>query len=66
MRFIGKALERHGPAEAIVTGGLKSYPDAMRELDNEQRREMGRHLVDRATCKARRSAAMVEWQMLAA
>ena len=42
LRFIRKALKRHGQAEKIVTDGLKSYPSAMRELGNENRREMGR------------------------
>jgi len=113
LRFIRKALKRHGRPETIVTDGLKSYPAAMRELGNEQRREVGRHannrvenshlpfrrreramlrfrrmktlqkfasvhanvhnhfdlerhLVDRTTYKQRRSAALAEWQMLAA
>jgi putative transposase len=113
LRFLKKALKRHGRAEAIVTDGLKSYPAAMKELGNQDRREMGRwlnnraenshlpfrrreramqrfrrmkslqkfasvhasfhnhfnserHLVDRETYKARRSAALAEWQNLAA
>ncbi len=113
LRFLKKALKRHGRAEAIVTDGLKSYPAAMRKLGNLDRREMGRwlnnraenshlpfrrreramlrfrrmkslqkfvsvhasisnhfnserHLVDRETYKARRSAALAEWQNLAA
>ena len=48
LRFLKKALKRHGQAEAIVTDGLKSYPAAMREIGNEQRREMGRHANNRA------------------
>ena len=32
----------HGQAERIVINGLKSYPAAMREPGNEDRREMGR------------------------
>jgi putative transposase len=111
--FIKKALKRHGKAETIVTDGLKSYPAAMTELGNQDRREMGRwlnnraenshlpfrrreramlrfrqmkslqkfasvhasihnhfnserHLVDRQTYKARRSAALAEWRNLAA
>lgn len=48
VRFMKKALKRHGPAETIVTDGLRSYPAAMRELGNEQRREMGRHANNRA------------------
>ena len=113
LRFIRKALKRHGRAETIVTDGLKSYPAAMADLGNSERREMGRwlnnraenahlpfrrreramqrfrqmkslqkfasvhasisnhfnserHLIDRQTYKARRSAALAEWQNLAA
>ena len=43
-----KALKRHGKAETIVTDGLRSYPAAMRELGNEDRREVGRWLNNRA------------------
>lgn len=113
LAFLKKALKRHGRAEAIVTDGLRSYPAAMRQLGNLDRREMGRwlnsraenshlpfrrreraiprfwrmkslqkfasvhaslhnhlnserHLVDRQTYKLRRSAALAEWQSLAA
>lgn len=113
LRFLKKALKRHGKAETIVTDGLRSYPAAMRDLGNEDCREMGRwlnnraenshlpfrrreramlrfrqmkslqkfasvhasisnhfnserHLVDRQTYKVRRSAALAEWQNLAA
>ncbi len=113
LAFMKKALKRHGKVETIVTDGLKSYPAAMTELRNQDRREMGRwlnnraenshlpfrrreramlrfrqmkslqkfasvhasihnhfnserHLVDRETFKARRSAALAEWQILAA
>jgi putative transposase len=113
LKFLKKALKRHGRAEKIVTDGLRSYPAAMRALGNLDRREMGRwknnraenshlqfrrreramlrfrkmkslqkfvsvhaslhnhfnqerHLVDRQTYKIRRSAALAEWQSLAA
>ncbi|WP_299194050.1 IS6 family transposase [uncultured Erythrobacter sp.] len=113
LRFFKKTLKRHGKAETIVTDGLKSYPAAMRELGNLERREMGRwlnnraenshlpfrrreramlrfrqmkslqkfaavhanvhnhfnldrHLVDRQTYKANRSAALADWQNLVA
>ena len=46
--FLKKALKRHGSAEAIVTDGLQSYPAAMRDLGNLNRREMGRWLNNRA------------------
>ena len=42
LRFLKKALKRHGQTEKIVTDGLKSYPAAMRDLGNLDRREMGR------------------------
>ncbi len=113
LAFLKKALKRHGRAETIVTDGLRSYPAAMRQLGNLDRREMGRwlnnraeyahlpfrrreramqrfrrmkslqkfasvhasfhnhfnqerHLVDRQTYRERRSAALAEWQNLAA
>ncbi len=113
LTFMKKALKLYGKAEAIVTDGLKSYPAAMKELGNDDRREMGRwvnnrvenshlpfrrreramqrfrkmkslqkfasvhasisnhfnserHLIDRQTYKARRSAALAEWQSLMA
>jgi len=48
LRFLKKVLKRHGKAETIVTDGLRSYPAAMRELGNEGRQEVGRHLNNRA------------------
>jgi putative transposase len=47
LRFLRKTLKRHGKVEDIVTDGLRSYPAAMRELGNERRREVGRHLNNR-------------------
>jgi putative transposase len=47
LRFLKKALKRHGKAEAIVTDGLRAYPAAMRDLGNLDRREMGRWLNNR-------------------
>ena len=113
LRFLKKALKRHGKVETVVTDGLNSYPAAMRDMGNLDRREMGRwknnraenshlpfrrrehamlrfrqtktlqkftsihasiynhfnterHLVDRQTYKTSRSAALAEWQNLAA
>ena len=113
LAFMKKALKRHGRVEKIVTDGLKSYPAAMWELGNLERREMGqwlnnraenshlpfrrreramlrfrqmkslqrfasvhasfhnhfnseRHLFSREIYKERRSAALAEWQNLAA
>jgi putative transposase len=47
LEFMKRTLKRHGKVEAIVTDGLKSYPAAMRELGNLERREMGRWLNNR-------------------
>ena len=48
LAFLKKTLKRHGRAEMIVTDGLRSYPAAMRQLGNLDRREMGRWLNNRA------------------
>ncbi len=42
--FTKKPLKRHGSAETIVTDGLRSYPAAMRDLGNGDRRETDRWL----------------------
>lgn len=47
LEFMRHTLKRHGKVEAIVTDGLKSYPAAMRDLGNLDRREMGRWLNNR-------------------
>lgn len=113
LRFMKKALKRHGSPHAITTDGLRSYRAAMDELGNAHKQEIGRwannrcenshlpvrrreramlrfrrmktlqkfasvhasfhnhfsqerHLIDRQTYKERRSAALAEWQSLAA
>jgi putative transposase len=48
LSFMKRALKRHGRAEKIVVDGLRSYPAAMRELGNLDRREMGRWKNNRA------------------
>lgn len=48
LTFLKKTLKRHGRVEVIVTDGLKSYPAAMRDLRNLDRREMERWLNNRA------------------
>lgn len=68
LRFLKKALKRHGNAEAIVTDGLRSYPAAMRELGNLDRREMGRWLNNRAENShlpfRRRERAMLRFRQM--
>jgi putative transposase len=48
LAFMKRALKRHGRSEAIVTDGLRSYPAAMKELGNIDRREIGRWENNRA------------------
>ena len=42
VRFIRKALKRHGSPGAIFTDGLRSYKAAMIELGNASKQEVGR------------------------
>ena len=42
LKFLRKAQKRKGQVEKIVIHGLKSYPAAMRQLGNANRRELGR------------------------
>ena len=42
LRFMNKALKRHGSPEAITTDGLRSYRAAMNELGNADKQQVGR------------------------
>jgi putative transposase len=42
LRFMRKALKRHGSPEVITTDGLRSYKAAMVELGCEHKQEIGR------------------------
>ena len=68
LRFMKKALKRHGQPEAVVTDGLRSYPAAMRELGNLERREMGRYLNNRVENShlpfRRRERAMLRFRQM--
>ncbi len=48
LRFMKKALKRHGSPEAITTDGLRSYRAAMNELGNAHKQERGRYANNRA------------------
>jgi putative transposase len=47
MRFVRKAMKRHGRPKAIVTDGLRSYGAALKELGVADRQEVGRWLNNR-------------------
>lgn len=42
LRFMKKALKRHGSPEHITTDGLRSYRAAMDALGNNAKQEVGR------------------------
>jgi putative transposase len=67
-RFIKKALKRHGAPERIVTDGLRSYPAAMQDLGNLERRDVGRYLNNRAENShlpfRRRERAMLRFRQI--
>ncbi|MFM6830598.1 MAG: IS6 family transposase [Novosphingobium sp.] len=67
LRFMKKALRRHG-RESVVTDGLRSYPAAMRELGNADRREGGRWLNNRVENShlpfRRRERAMLRFRQM--
>jgi putative transposase len=48
LKFLKKAMRRHGPCDRYVTDKLRSYGEAMKELGVQNRREMGRWLNSRA------------------
>ena len=48
LKFLKKAMRKHGQPEVIVTDKLRSYAAAMKEIGAEARQETGRWLNDRA------------------
>jgi putative transposase len=47
LKFIKKAMKRHGKPKAIVTDGLRSYKAALTELGAAERQETGRWINNR-------------------
>ena len=48
LKFMKKALKRHGSPEAVTTDGLRSYKAAMKEIGIADRQEVGRWANNRA------------------
>ena len=48
LKFIRKAMKRHGRPQAIVTDGLRSYGAALKEIGGTERQEVGRWVNNRA------------------
>ena len=70
LRFMRKALKRHGSPETITTDGLRSYGAAMRALGCEQKREVGRWANNRVENShlpfRRRERAMLRFRQMKA
>ena len=46
--FLKKALKRYGAPRLVITDRLRSYGAAMKDIGNQDRREVGRHHNNRA------------------
>ena len=68
LRFMKKALKRHGSPEVITTDGLRSYRAAMTELGCEQKQEIGRWANNRVENRdlpfRRRERAMLRFRRI--
>ncbi len=68
LKFIKKAMKRHGQPRTIVTDRLRSYGAAMREIGNADRQETGRRLNNRAENShlpiRRRERAMLRFRQM--
>ena len=68
LKFIRKAMKRHGKPRTIVTDRLRSYGAAMREIGNADRQETGRRLNNRAENShlpiRRRERAMLRFRQM--
>lgn len=48
LKFLRKAMRKHGQPEAVVTDRLRSYGAALKEIGSDNRQETGRWLNNRA------------------
>ena len=68
LRFMKKALKRHGSPDTITTDGLRSYKAAMNELGNAQKQEVGRWANNRVENShlplRRRERAMLRFRQM--
>ena len=48
LKFMKRAMRRFGQPQTIVTDGLRSYGAALKEIGNDGRQAVGRHLNNRA------------------
>jgi len=68
LRFMTKALKRHGSVETITTDGLRSYKAAMNELSCAEKQEIGRWANNRVKNShlpfRRRERAMLRFRQM--
>jgi len=68
LKFIKKAMKRHGSPKAIVTDGLRSYRAAMKDLGNAEKQEVGRWANNRCENShlpfRRRERAMLRFRQM--
>ena len=68
LRFMKKALKRHGSPAEITTDGLRSYKAAMKELGNAEKQEVGRWANNRVENShlpfRRRERAMLRFRQM--
>ena len=68
LKFIRKAMKRHGKPRTIVTDRLRSYCAAMKEIGNADRKQTGRRLNNRAENShlpiRRRERAMLRFRQM--
>jgi putative transposase len=68
LKFMKKAMKRHGSPEAITTDGLRSYKAAMTELGNADRQQIGRWANNRVENShlpfRRRERAMLRFRQM--
>ena len=68
LKFLKKAMRKHGNPEVIVTDGLASYGAALKEIGAEHRQETGRCLNNRAENShlpfRRRERAMLRFRQM--
>jgi putative transposase len=68
LRFMKKALKRHGSPAKITTDGLRSYKAAMDELGNAEKQEVGRYANNRVENShlpfRRRERAMLRFRQM--
>ena len=68
LKFMKKALKRHGSPDIITTDGLRSYKAAMCELGNSEKQEVGRWANNRVENShlpfRRRERAMLRFRQM--